>query len=194
MNFVCDDGEAVMRRCQQCGDAYERWAFAKNSHRRGLAIANPEFRGTCIGCEQTKRDNVKATDPFIAKARSTIKHHAVRYRIASAKLIKDYGWDVQRVAHVLRHAYDNTCVYCRRPYDTMRNGPSDVTMDIIDPEKAPYLEINTQACCRTCNQAKSDSSPEVWARKLRFWRQWEENQRLRPSRPIQLAFALDIDA
>jgi hypothetical protein len=46
----------------------------------------------------------------------------------------------------------------------------------VDPAKEPYLETNTQPCCGTCNTSKSNSSPELWARKLRFWREWEDNQ------------------
>jgi hypothetical protein len=130
---------------------------------------------------------LKKVEPFIAKARSTIKHHAMRYQITAAKMTEAYGWDIERVAHLLRHAYENTCIYCRRPYSSMRNGPSDVTMDIINPREAPYLETNTQPCCQTCNQSKSDSSPEMWARKLRFWREWEANSLIPTGVPVQLS-------
>lgn len=192
MKFVCDD--PVRQKCRHCSGTYDRdVAFRKNSHQRknrGLAIAGPDIHATCIGCEQTARDGHKAVEPFIAKARSTIKHHAMRYGITSSKMITYYGWDIDRVAHLLRHAYENTCVYCRRPYHSMRNGPSDVTMDIINPREAPYLETNTQPCCQTCNQSKSDSSPEMWARKLRFWREWEANS-LVPVSSRQFSLMLD---
>ena len=72
----------------------------------------------------------------------------------------------------------------------MPNAQWQVTMDIIDPEKPPHLEINAQPCCQTCNREKSNTSPELWARKLRAWAEWEAHQRTRTAPPEQLA--LDI--
>jgi hypothetical protein len=180
----------VKQRCVTCGGSYDREvAFRKNRHIRGSRALDPDTRATCIGCEQTERDSHKAVDAFMAKARGTIQRHAHRYHMTAPEFAKSYGWDVPRVAHILRHAFDNTCAYCRQPYSAMRNGPNDVTMDIIDPAKEPYLETNTQPCCGTCNTSKSNSSPELWARKLRFWREWEDNQ-LHVEAKVQLELAL----
>jgi hypothetical protein len=90
------------------------------------------------------------------------------------------------VAHILEHAFDNTCVYCREPYKNMENAQWQVTIDIIDPRKAPYLATNVQPCCQTCNREKSNTDPELWARKLQAWAGWEEHRRQARPPPVQL--------
>jgi len=187
MNQQWKPNVVAKQRCVKCGGTYDRdVAFRKNPHGPG---ARARARATCIGCEQTDRDKRKAVDAFMAKARGTIQRHAHRYNMTTPEFAKSYGWDVPRVAHILRHAFDNTCVYCRRPYSAMRNGPNDVTMDIVDPSREPFLETNTQPCCGTCNTSKSDMSPDEWARKLRFWREWEDHQRHVEAK-VQLELAL----
>lgn len=184
--------ELPRQQCIKCRGWYDRdVGFRRNPH-SGARILAPEYRAACIGCEQDARDAEKQVDPFPAKARWTIRHHADKYQMATPEFIASYGWDVDRVAHLLRHAYDNTCIYCRRLYTDMRNGPADVTMDIVDPKQEPFLETNTQPCCRTCNTEKSDLPPEKWARKLRFWREYEANKRKRPTGPLQLQMVLEL--
>jgi 5-methylcytosine-specific restriction endonuclease McrA len=143
------------------------------------------YRATCIGCEQTNRDTKRHVDPFIAKARWTIRHHAARRGMKSPEFAASFGWDVHRVAHLLRHQYENTCTYCRRPYSSMLNGVRDITIDIINPANKPYLETNTTPCCQTCNSSKRDLPPDDWARKLKFWREYEANQQAAPTVPVQ---------
>lgn len=184
-------GERPRQQCRKCRGWFDREvAFRKNPLARRAAITAQPFRAVCIGCEQTGRDGRKAVDPFISKARSTIRTHSHKYDLKPGDFIRLYGWDVQRVAHVMRHAFDNTCTYCRHPYSGMRNGPAAVTMDILDPRKPPHLETNTLPCCQTCNSAKSNLTPEAWSEKLRFWSAWEKHQRLRPRAVTQLAFNL----
>lgn len=136
MNAQWHRQPVAKQRCVKCGGSYDQdVAFRKNRDTR-LSARGRGFHATCIGCEQTDRDRHKAVDAFMAKARGTIQRHAQRYHMTAPEFAKSYGWDVPRVAHILRHAFDNTCVYCRQPYNAMRNGPNDVTMDIIDPAKA----------------------------------------------------------
>lgn len=187
MGYTCEDIER--QPCIRCHGWFDRVVgFRRNPGGRQARIH--AYRAACIGCEQDARDADKQIDPFPAKARWTIRHHAMRYQMQAGEFVRNFGWDTDRVAHLLRHAFDNTCVYCRRPYSGMRNGPADVTMDIVDPDKAPFLETNTQPCCRTCNTEKSDLPPEMWARKLRFWREYEAHKQRRPIGPVQLSFEL----
>lgn len=188
MNFVC---EVVTRsHCSRCRGSFEQdVGFRRNPGGRKAGIL--AFRAVCIGCEQTKRDDERHIDPFLSKARWTIRHHAEKYSMAPREFVANFGWDVERVAHLMRHAFDNTCVYCRRAYSSMLNGVRDVTMDIVDPARPPHLETNTTPCCQTCNSEKRDLAPDIWARKLRFWREWEEHQRKAIPRAFQLSFTLD---
>jgi hypothetical protein len=68
----------------------------------------------------------------------------------------------------------------------MDNAQWQVTMDIIDPRKAPYLATNVQPCCQTCNREKSNTDPELWARKLQAWAGWEEHRKQARPPPVQL--------
>lgn len=189
MNLVCD--EPARQRCRSCGGRFDQEAFfrSKNDKRR-LHISGREFHSTCIGCEQTARTERKTADRWLEKARSTIQRHAARYKKTTKEFVRLYGWDAPRVAHILAHAFDNTCPYCRDPYAAMPNPQWQVTMDIIDPEKLPFLETNTQPCCQTCNREKSNTPPELWARKLRAWAEWEAHKRTRTPPAVQLLLGL----
>jgi len=173
------------QKCEKCRGWYDRDVAFRRSNLLAYA-GRKNFHPVCVGCEQTERDTLKHKDPFIEKAHATVRGHAQRRGIKKAEFISLYGWDIKRVAHILRHGYENTCTYCRRLYSTMLNGIRDITMDIIDPAREPFLETNTTACCQTCNSSKRDMPPDMWARKLRFWREWEANQLRMPQPPIQL--------
>ena len=190
MASLCTD-EPVEQQCRRCRDWYDRDAFFRRKRRAiqmtpGLHISSPQFHGVCIGCETTSRTERKADDRWPEKARSTIQRHARRYKKSTNEFVRLYGWDTHRVAHLLKHAFDNTCVYCRKLYSGMQNSQWQVTMDIIDPRLPPHLETNTVPCCQTCNREKSNTPPELWARKLRMWARWEANQLKRPPGPTQL--------
>lgn len=174
------------QRCEKCRGWYDRdVAFRLNPGRYTCLRSAPQHRVNCIGCEQTARDTSRHKDPFIEKARWTARRHAKRLGMKKAQFVAAYGWDTARVAHRLRHDYENTCAYCRRPYATMLNGVRDITMDIIDPAREPFLETNTIPCCQTCNSSKRDLPPDMWARKLKFWREWEANRLTLPAEPVQ---------
>ena len=157
MNFVCEI--ASRQKCLKCRGSFEQDVGFRRNPRRVAGILATEFRPTCIGCEQTKRDEERHVDPFLAKARWTIRHHAEKYSMAPREFVANYGWDLERVAHLMRHAFDNTCVYCRRSYNSMLNGVRDVTMDIVDPARPPHLETNTTPCCQTCNSENAICRP-----------------------------------
>jgi hypothetical protein len=155
--------------CIRCGFWADPEHFSKKG--RGNVYIAHERRAVCIGCEQEDRDEAKQGNPWFAKARSTLNHHAKRFKLSATDFCQQYGWTVPRLAHMLEHAFDNTCPYCWMAYKEMRNQLADITIDIIDPAREPWLRTNVQPCCRTCNTAKSNMAPERWERRLRFWRE-----------------------
>jgi hypothetical protein len=177
------------QRCNECGGVFDVDRGFRLKKHAGLSMPSPDYHGSCKGCEGKRRQRARKADPFIQKAQYTTRHHAKRYGMSIRAFVATYGWDVHRVAHLLRHAFDNTCAYCRQPYKAMTNGLREVTLDIGDPREKPFLDTNTTPCCNSCNCAKRDLPPETWARQLLFWREWEANQKRRVM-PAQLDLAL----
>jgi hypothetical protein len=187
------------RQCNKCGGIFSEGFFRKigrpevDTQNLGPTLFNldgvfrarntKELRPTCIGCQQTTNDNLKREDRFVAKARSTIYWHAERLNIAEEVLRDHYGWTVERIAHLFRHGYENTCNYCFAPYVEMGHGFADITLDIVDPSKPPYLKTNVQTCCGTCNRSKSDMSPEQWELRQLDWKTWHKQQKKTPLQP-----------
>jgi hypothetical protein len=171
--------------CRKCGTVYPvdiaPLMFRRNSGVRRIR----DTRSICIPCEQTRGDARKRLRRSIRKAHSTIGHHAKRFGLTKREFERRYGWTADRIAHDIEHAHDNTCCYCQQPYADMAHGLADVTIDIIDPAKEPFYSTNTRPCCMTCNRAKSDMSPEDWAKRLLGWRLWREHQ---TSGPTQIGF------
>jgi 5-methylcytosine-specific restriction endonuclease McrA len=160
----------VMKRCQgECGGEYPLIFFRRKTWHAKSTI----YHSKCIACLQAANDKKKRPDRWPDKARDTIRRHAEKYDMSLDGFIEKYGWDIPRVAHLMKHASENTCSYCRDLYSEMGHGLADITMDIIDPRKEPYLETNAQPCCRTCNTRKGDRTPEEWAIILRCWRQYD---------------------
>ena len=174
--------------CPRCGTHYPadvaEVMFAR--HRRALGIHRARH-SVCIPCEQTRRDDKKRARRWLTKARDTLKNHAKNYDLSPEAFGARYGWDVERIAHDLEHAYANTCCYCWNPYAEMGHGLADVTLDIEDPDDPPYY-ANTTPCCITCNRAKARLTKDQWARRLQGWRLWRQ-ARDRTDKPTQLALA-----
>jgi 5-methylcytosine-specific restriction endonuclease McrA len=181
-------------QCSRCRGWYSEIFFRKSNDRRlRLSILGrniPHY--VCKGCENTARTEAKQPDRFIQKARWTIAHHAKKFEMPVAEFVRKYGWDTERLSHLLRHAAENTCQYCRFPYSDIDRA-HDVTVDIRNPKEPPYLDTNVVVCCRTCNLAKSDMSPEDWGQILIDWRHWGAQQLIlrNDPQPIQteLVFA-----
>jgi hypothetical protein len=125
----------------------------------------------CKGCEQTKRDQQKEADPWLAKARRTIRTHAQRFGVSETVLVKEYGWMPKIVAHKMEHAWLNGCPRCNRLFRDMPNGTASLTVDVIDPTNYYWLN-NTQILCLTCNQEKKDLTPQEDAIIQREWQKW----------------------
>ena len=174
----------VLKRCSGCGLEYPLIFFRRNRRTVPHASGTEERHPKCLRCEQDAVDGRKRGNRWPAKARATIKLHARKWRLSPEAFIEKYGWDIPRIAHILKHASENTCSYCREPYDTMGHGPADVTIDIIDPRREPFIEFNVQPCCATCNRRKGNKTPEEWAVILRCWRQADRQSRLIEKEPM----------
>jgi hypothetical protein len=101
-----------------------------------------------------------------------------KWRCEIKEFANRYGWNVDNIEHDLKHAWENGCPSCRKQFQTMPYGLSGMTLDVIDPAKEPFYSNNVQIQCRTCNTAKGDTPPEMWALKQIAWKKWERNQML----------------
>jgi hypothetical protein len=195
LGLRCSFEQPVEARCKKCRGWFDQQAFfRKKQDKRRLHISSRTYHAVCIGCETTARTERKKADYWLVKARATLRNHAKSYKNTVKEFTRLYGWDVPRLAHILKHAFDNTCPYCREPYASMPNSQWQVSMDVIDPTRPPFLETNAQPCCQTCNREKSNTPPELWARKLRAWAQWKAWQLTRPSGEQQLILFSDFRA
>jgi hypothetical protein len=69
----------------------------------------------------------------------------------------------------------------------MGHGLDDITLDIVDREREPYYRTNVKWCCGTCNSEKATMAPELWARRLDFWPQWQRHvEAVKQGQPIGL--------
>jgi hypothetical protein len=162
------------RNCAECGGCYdEEIGF---QHWASNATVYSRIDPICKGCRQTMRDDKKQINPWPAKVRSSIWHHAKKYGFTAREFCQKYGWTISRLTYVLSHTYENTCEYCYRSYKEMRNGIADITLDIVDPDQPPFFPTNVKPCCRTCNTEKGSMPPERWARVLIYYREWAERQ------------------
>ena len=161
------------KECTRCYGSFPESFFHYVVTTRGK---NRYQRTICIGCVQTSRDGKKVGNRFRAKARNAIRSHATRLKISPKEMTRKFGWTIDRIEHLIRHAWDNTCVYCFKTLQDLPHGLADVTIDIVDPRRDPHLETNTAICCATCNKEKQRTPPDKWAEKLRSWRIWEDNQ------------------
>ena len=181
---IAKAGERPKQRCFKCGGLFDKQAAFRITSYDGRYAYRP--RAVCIGCEQKARDERKQRNRWLHKAEDTIRRHSQRLQIPRPVLIDRYQWTPQRIAHDFEHAYANGCRYCGVRYVEMMHGPSDITLDVINPLEPPYYAVNVTMCCQTCNREKSRLSPADWAERLRYWEQYEQLIAL-PS-PVQKAF------
>jgi hypothetical protein len=136
-------------------------------NRGGRYTRIPTPKAVCIGCLQTERDNLKRYNRPKAKARNTFYRHAdkfIKEGLAGSRedFAQRFDWSVKQMAHDIEHTYKNGCPYCRQFFSEMGHGLSDLTLDIIDPEKPPYYTTNVKWVCSTCNKEKQRTPPEYW--------------------------------
>jgi hypothetical protein len=160
----------LTKDCPQCSGRYDAEAFFHRSTTRSAT------RRLCIGCFQSNSDTKKHADRWRVKIRDTTNRHGRRLGIPVDVLKARYGWHAEEMQHDAEHAWENGCPYCRKPFKSMPRGLGELTVDIVDPKLPPHYTTNTKYVCNTCNKQKQRTPPELWARKLIAWRQWEQQR------------------
>lgn len=165
------------RQCKRCGGAYPLVFFRISQ--RDYALRAKRKNTICIGCEQTERDEKKRYNRPRKKARDAYRRHAKKFVErdiikSQDELAQYYGWDIDQMTHDIEHASTNGCPYCHQPFSDMAYGLSDLTLDIVDPEKPPYYTTNVRWVCATCNMEKQRTPPSQWGAKLVSWQRWRE--------------------
>lgn len=142
--------------CRVCGfPAPEEW-FTQYGPRSGQYT---KHRSICPMCLQEKKDQRKRHNRVLTKARDMLYSHTRRYnakygtQFKPAQFAKKFGWGIRQVVHDIAHSFENWCPYCGESYSGMGHGLADLTLDIINPDEAPYY-TNVRYCCRTCNTIK----------------------------------------
>jgi hypothetical protein len=159
-------------------------AHASGSGGRLDASRRTRYRKhVCRPCEQTGRDDRKRENRWAVKARDTIRRHAVRLGVNKTELVTRYGWEPGRLAHEAEHAYKNGCTYCGGRYADMGHGLGDITLDVIDRDRAPYYRTNTKWCCQTCNRKKGAMNPDEFEADRQMWMEWNRARELAESDP-----------
>ena len=137
--------------CRRCGFvAPEDWFVKKDFTSK---IYSQRRASICPMCQQEERDKRKWANRWAVKARNVIYNHAKKYGFEPRDFIEKFGWNINRIAHMFQHEYENTCRYCGQLYREMGHGLRDITLDIINPAEPPYM-TNVQVCCQTCNSSK----------------------------------------
>ena len=159
--FCFPDGRRPRKRCNECGGIFDVEAgFARAGHAKDSSgLLYIYSRPVCIGCEQGQRDRAKAENRWRIKARDTLRRHSAKFNVTrNLSLSTDefsdrFVWRIERIAHDMSHAFENTCNYCWKPYGEMFNGHWNVTVDIYDRGADPFYS-NTRICCRTFQPRK----------------------------------------
>jgi hypothetical protein len=139
------------------------------------------LRRVCRGCSQTNRDTKKRADRSVEKARLTYARHALQFIRSGiiktkADLGRLFGWDVQQMAHDIKHDFGNGCPYCHRKFASMGHGLRDITLDIVNPGLQSYYTTNVRWVCNTCNTEKQRLSPDNWGALRQSWERWKRDQ------------------
>lgn len=184
---------AVCAECSGCFDAESGFA-ANFGYTRITKSSRVQYRRRkCIRCEQNARDAAKQANRWLIKARDTLGRHTRRYNethntsLTPTQFSHKFFWVPARIAHDMRHAYDNTCMYCWYPYAKMPSGIASVTIDIRDRDDDPAYHINVCVCCNTCNTEKGRMTPEQWQRRLQYWKEVREHDAKTGYQPARVA-------
>lgn len=170
-------GVRLRQTCIDCCGSFDlEYGFAVHRVYRTRIVRHL----VCIGCQQEKRDAAKQDNRWLIKARDTLGRHARKYnakhetKFTAKEFSRKFFWVPERIAHDLKHASENTCSYCWRPYTEMPAGIAAVTLDIRDRSAEPFYHINVAVCCNTCNTEKGQMSPEQWQGRLQYWKEKQE--------------------
>jgi hypothetical protein len=171
------------KKCNKCGGEWDAEAFFRKRNLPHMKLSAPSFidyHPTCIGCELSERNDPTPEERARRKADNSIRLHAEKYKMKPSEFATRFGWDIERMVYEILHGHENTCPYCYERYDVMGHGLTDITLDIVNPEREPYYRTNVKWCCATCNREKATMPPELWDRRLIVWPQymaWRERIR-----------------
>ena len=170
--------EIKWKRCKKCGLVLPLVCFVSNNLVKRIS---PNYtRAVCLQCETTARTEEKIKNRPRVKARTTLNRHAKKW--VKDGIIKNridlteiYGWDVEQMAHDITHAYEGACPSCHRLFKKLPNGLGEVSLDHYDRAQPPFYRHNIRWICRTCNQAKGERPPQVYALIQLGWDIWEKH-------------------
>src|SRR5262245_30676172 len=111
------------RRCKKCqfefvgSDeitiGFDRFIPNKNRLRRRSSQPVSYYRSTCNLCLLDRRAANTDQEPWIHKARRTLRRHAHRLGLTAIDFARRYDWAAERIAHDFEHAFENRCGYCQ---------------------------------------------------------------------------------
>ena len=193
-------GQRPKATCIECGGCFDaEYGFATSLRYTRMSNGGTRLyrRRGCVGCQQEKRDAIKQANRWLIKARDTLDRHRRKYNavhsvdLTAKQFSQKFFWIPARIAHDLKHAFENTCSYCWRLYSEMPAGLAAVTVDIRDRAEDPFYHTNVGICCNTCNTEKGRMTPEQWQGRLQYWKEKQEHDASTGRRRINLPLWTD---
>jgi hypothetical protein len=183
----------ILKKCNKCGGEWplEACYRKRNENLRLSTLRHDQanYQSTCVMCEITERNDPTPEERAKRKAQNSIDRHAQKLNMKPNEFAKQFGWHIDRMVYDITHGLENTCPYCWELYSAMGHGLSDITLDVVDPQKEPYYRTNTKWCCSTCNSEKSRMAPHLWEQRLIIWPQymaWRNKVRNDPTHGLPL--------
>lgn len=155
--------KADWKICSKCRKAYPPASFRK----RGSPDNRSSICKPCIILAAQERRN---NNRFRNKAVNTIRRHSQRLKIPRDVLENLYGWDIETIERRFIEEWSRNCKYCGKPYQKMEGGVGEISLDIDDPEVAPFFVNNVEICCKTCNSTKGRMTKQEWGGYLTAWK------------------------
>lgn len=156
--------------CKRCGYTDDEAFFGFHGSSR---VKNIHRSHVCLMCVQEEKDRIKRPNRAAPKARHILYSHCEKYnhnygtRLKPMEFARKFGWDLKQMTHDIEHAFNNWCSYCESPYSGMGHGLAAVTLDIVNPDEAPYY-TNVRFCCATCNKRKGERGAIAFGKFLAF--------------------------
>lgn len=121
----------------------------------------PGFCSQCEGVTELRSYPVDFEKALDAKIKSTIQYHAERQRISTPSFREVFGWSLDAMRALLNNTYHyGNCPYCHTQF--LMHPLSEMSIDVVNVNLAPYLQTNTIICCLQCNRQKATLTPERW--------------------------------
>jgi uncharacterized Zn finger protein len=100
------DQKRPAKRCAECGRVFDLIFFrpARDKRRSIDRRTRPVWKG----CEQTRRDTIKKGDPYLVKAKNSIRTPH-RYGQSVEENDNQFSWSADEIADDMKHAFKNGC-------------------------------------------------------------------------------------